>query len=412
MANQGLSEPDCDLCIFKGIEGVDESEESVLVALLDDLHEDTLMTLLDDNLFVKEICEHPFEDTHVNDPAQTSFQPEELSNCEQEDLKLRRPKRLQNDSDDLSVSKKVKLEGSVSPSTCNNNALAHVLHDHCYSFGHEGHQSSSNSDEEASNESDTGYDTMSSSTSPKSNEKGESIHLSGRSDPVALIDERIQHYMCSREVNLTEEEKEILQAEGLPIPTTLPLTKIEEKALKNVRRKIRNRAAAQESRKRKKELMQSLEERVCDYSRENLYLKKRVEALESENTSLAKQLKELQAVVASGTHSNGGHSKVGTYIMVIILCFAVFYGGSSNLWTSQKHAEYATASVRSRSLLSVNPRLNFPTKAHDWFKQIIFMEQCPEGNRSTAPPATSNKISMKSILCPPNNSCNGYFLAS
>lgn len=32
--------------------------------------------------------------------------------------------------------------------------------------------------------------------------------------------------MCSREVNLTEEEKETLKAEGLPIPTTLPLTKV------------------------------------------------------------------------------------------------------------------------------------------------------------------------------------------
>ncbi len=32
--------------------------------------------------------------------------------------------------------------------------------------------------------------------------------------------------MCRREVNLTEEEKETLKAEGLPIPTTLPLTKV------------------------------------------------------------------------------------------------------------------------------------------------------------------------------------------
>lgn len=39
--------------------------------------------------------------------------------------------------------------------------------------------------------------------------------------------------------------------------------------------------------------------------------------------SLAKQLKELQAVVASGTHSNGGHSKVGTYIMVSMTVFVI-----------------------------------------------------------------------------------------
>lgn len=39
----------------------------------------------------------------------------------------------------------------------------------------------------------------------------------------------LQHYMCSREVNLTEEEKEILKSEGLPIPTTLPLTKVKMK---------------------------------------------------------------------------------------------------------------------------------------------------------------------------------------
>jgi len=36
----------------------------------------------------------------------------------------------------------------------------------------------------------------------------------------------LKHYMCTREVNLTEEEKETLKAEGLPIPTTLPLTKV------------------------------------------------------------------------------------------------------------------------------------------------------------------------------------------
>lgn len=40
-------------------------------------------------------------------------------------------------------------------------------------------------------------------------------------------------------MQLTEEEKEVLHLQGLPIPTCLPLTSVERKALQSVRRRLK-----------------------------------------------------------------------------------------------------------------------------------------------------------------------------
>lgn len=51
----------------------------------------------------------------------------------------------------------------------------------------------------------------------------------------------VQKLQGSGPLMLTEEEKRTLVAEGYPVPNKLPLTKSEEKALKRVRRKIKNK---------------------------------------------------------------------------------------------------------------------------------------------------------------------------
>lgn len=97
---------------------------------------------------------------------------------------------------------------------------------------------------------------------------------------------------------LTEEEKRTLLAEGYPIPTRLPLTKAEEKSLKKIRRKIKNKISAQESRRKKKEYMDALERKVEVLTGENTDYKKKIESLEESNASLLSQLQKLEALIA------------------------------------------------------------------------------------------------------------------
>lgn len=96
---------------------------------------------------------------------------------------------------------------------------------------------------------------------------------------------------------LTDEEKRTLLAEGYPIPQRLPLTKAEERSLKKIRRKIKNKISAQESRRKKKEYMDSLEKKVETLLSENLEYKKKVDVLESSNRSLLSQLQRLQLLL-------------------------------------------------------------------------------------------------------------------
>ncbi|XP_069823329.1 cyclic AMP-responsive element-binding protein 3-like protein 2 [Dendropsophus ebraccatus] len=167
---------------------------------------------------------------------------------------------------------------------------------------------------------------------------------------------------------LTEEEKRTLVAEGYPIPTKLPLTKAEEKALKKIRRKIKNKISAQESRRKKKEYMDSLEKRVENCSSENSDLRKKVEVLETTNRTLLQQLQRLQAMVAGKvSHSyKAASTQTSTCLMVVVLCFAVIFGSFTQTFDPYPSAtktlpepsvhsvqeSYAASIVRSRNILS------------------------------------------------------------
>lgn len=113
---------------------------------------------------------------------------------------------------------------------------------------------------------------------------------------------------------LTEEEKRTLISEGYPVPQRLPLSKQEEKSLKKIRRKIKNKVfifslflnefvkfwfcifqiSAQESRRKKKEYMDCLEKKMDDIHSELSMYKSKCGQLELQNQSLQKEVKKLQ----------------------------------------------------------------------------------------------------------------------
>uniref|UniRef100_H3C2L2 cAMP responsive element binding protein 3-like 3 like n=1 Tax=Tetraodon nigroviridis TaxID=99883 RepID=H3C2L2_TETNG len=157
-----------------------------------------------------------------------------------------------------------------------------------------------------------------------------------------------------KEIVLTEEEKRLLSKEGATIPTDMPLTKAEERTLKRIRRKIRNKQSAQESRKKKKVYVDGLENRVAVCTAHNMELQKKVQLLQKQNISLIEQLRKLQAMVKMSTLKA---STTSTCVMVFLLSFCLIIFPAVNPFgknTEQKEL-YTPSSVISRTLRSLPP---------------------------------------------------------
>lgn len=164
---------------------------------------------------------------------------------------------------------------------------------------------------------------------------------------------------------LTEEEKRTLIQEGHQVPTQLPLTKGEEKILKKIRRKIKNKISAQESRRKKKEYVDSLERRMENYINENQELKKRLEDLEINNKNLLIQLEKMktslttqssqslqstsQTNITDINQSQSNTNQFGTLIMVLVLFFTVVFG----IWSPVITKDQLTSSAGCTAAASV-----------------------------------------------------------
>ncbi|XP_077432037.1 cyclic AMP-responsive element-binding protein 3-like protein 4 [Vanacampus margaritifer] len=127
-------------------------------------------------------------------------------------------------------------------------------------------------------------------------------------------------YGASGALHLTAEEEKLLSQEGVSLPDKLPLTKAEERILKKVRRKIRNKQSAQDSRRRRKDYIDGLEDRAAACSAQNKDLQKKVEQLEKHNMSLLTQLRHLQALVK---HSVSKGAQTSTCLLIIFISLSL-----------------------------------------------------------------------------------------
>ncbi|XP_029791965.1 cyclic AMP-responsive element-binding protein 3-like protein 4 isoform X2 [Suricata suricatta] len=151
---------------------------------------------------------------------------------------------------------------------------------------------------------------------------------------------------------LTDEEKRLLGQEGVSLPAHLPLTKAEERVLKKVRRKIRNKQSAQDSRQRKKEYIDGLE-----------------------SSSLVAQLRQLQLLVA---RTSNKAAQTSTCVLILLFSLALIILPSVSPFRRLREAgpeDYQPHRVTSRNILThkdmseslettaVESRLGGPPKA-------------------------------------------------
>ncbi|XP_077086099.1 cyclic AMP-responsive element-binding protein 3-like protein 4 [Siphateles boraxobius] len=229
-------------------------------------------------------------------------------------------------------------------------------------------------------------------------------------------------FLVYPDLQLTDEEQKLLDQEGISLPNNLPLTKAEERILKKVRRKIRNKLSAQDSRKRKKEYIDGLESRVAACSAQNKELQRTVNQLEKHNMSLMAQLHKLQALIKQ-TATKAAQTSTCILILFFSLALLIFPSYSPFSRSSSSLEEsYAPSGVLSRNILNdagslallEDPLVPDPTELKlsdsDWPSDVQSQSQAEEQSNGTnadtllslSAPADADTLLSVSLTAPAN----------
>lgn len=170
----------------------------------------------------------------------------------------------------------------------------------------------------------------------------------GNSDEDCITDKYLPETRGKDKAKITEEEMRLLAQEGHDADdyvNSKELTTRQEKELKKVRRKIRNKRSAHESRKRRKEFMDNLQENYTSITEENKQLQSRVKELESQNSSLRSQIQKLKTFIAAASART---AQATTCVMLLVLSLAFFLApnyGPLSIFTKGKSTNSKQLSV-------------------------------------------------------------------